>query len=198
MKRQEANGNWIVEDDRIELCGNSTATLYNNSTATLHGNSTATLHDFSHASLRGGTATAISPRATITKVWYPKSIISWCALKGIKPTGNGKACKIRLWKTVREDYGSFKNESIKYVIGEIVVAPDWDASYADECGCGLHLADSPSGAIMFVPYGEKFKLLEIEAFVRDCICKGGNMDYPMKIRARACKVLREVDPKDAR
>jgi hypothetical protein len=180
------------------LCDNSTATLCGNSTATLCDNSTATLYDFSHASEKGGTAKKVSPKATISKIDYPKSVLAWAAMKGIKPTGRGATQKIKLWKTVRENYGSFTTESLKYNVGETVIAPDWDATFRQECGCGLHLADSPSGAIRFVAHGSKFKLLEVEALVKDCVCIGGNMDYPMKIRARACKVLREVDPKDVK
>jgi hypothetical protein len=236
MKRQEPNGNWIVENDSIELYGDSTATLYGdstatlygnstatlcdnstarlygnstarlygnstatlygnstatlreNSTATLYGNSTATLYDFSHASEKGGTAKKVSPKATISKINYPSSIAGWCKLKGIVPK-NGK---IRLWKTVKENGASFKNDSVFYIVGKITEAPDWDASFKEECGRGLHLADSPEGAIYFVPIGQKYRLLEVEAFVKDCVCIGGNMEYPMKVRARACKVIREV------
>jgi hypothetical protein len=160
-------------------------------------NSHAELYDFSHASLRGGTAKKVSPRATITKIDYPKSVVAWCTLKGIKPTGKKPNQKIKLWKTVADNYASFKDANVKYEIGSTIIAPDWDALYTEECGAGLHLADSPSGAIRFVPRESKFRLLEIEAFVKDCCCIGGDMEYPMKIRARACKVLREVEPKAA-
>jgi hypothetical protein len=117
-------------------------------------------------------------------------------MKGIKLTGKGTNRRIKLWKAVADNYASFKDSSIKYEIGSTVVAPDWEPNYTQECGAGLHLADSPSGAIRFVVGGSKFRLLEVEALVRDCRCIGGDMEYPMKIRARACKVLREVDPKE--
>jgi hypothetical protein len=100
-----------------------------------------------------------------------------------------------LWKAVREDGTDFYTGKISY-LGE-AVAPDWDASYTGECGAGLHLNDSPSGARYFVPSESKeaFRLLEVRVRLQDCRCFAGQPEYPMKLRARACEFVREV-PRD--
>ncbi len=118
---------------------------------------------------------------------YPSKITEWANMKNIK-IKNGK---MSLWKAVQENGTDFHSGKISYL--KEAIAPDWDNKYEDACGKGLHLADSPSGARFFVS-GKKFRLIQVSANTKDCICFPGNPRYPMKIRARACKFIKEFTP----
>jgi len=144
--------------------------------------------DFSCAHILRDTATVkiLSPKAKVIKVIYPKSVKDWCALKGIK-IKNGR---VILWKTVNKSGMDFYSGTINYDCAGEIVDPKWDAEYTEECGCGLHLADSPSAARMFVR-DKPFRLFSVSAAIKDCRCFPGNPNYPMKLRARACRKIKE-------
>jgi hypothetical protein len=137
----------------------------------------------------GQSVKLLSPSAISTKVEYPSTIQGWLKLKGIKPQRN----QALLWKAVRPDGTDFKTGKLKYKIGKELVDPNWDADFTGECGSALHLSDSPSGARVFVPdeYMESFKLLQVKVKLDDCRVYGGQPNYPMKLRARACKPIKE-------
>ncbi|MFA4972316.1 MAG: hypothetical protein WC683_06860 [bacterium] len=132
-------------------------------------------------------------KARTTVVKYPASVSVWAKLKGLAIVRG----HMTLWKSTRPDGTDFKTGKCQYGTGIVTVAPEWDAQYKDECGKGLHLADSPSAARLFVPeaYRETFRLFRVSAAVKDCRCFPGLPNYPMKLRSLACKGIAEV-PRD--
>jgi hypothetical protein len=134
-------------------------------------------------------AKKISPKAKIIQINYPSSISAWAKLKGIKIIRG----KIRLWKIVQNNGTDFYKGLINYDIMGQIIAPDWNSGYREECGKGLHLSDTPSGARYFYN-GDQLKnarLFEVEARVSDCRAFPGTPSYPMKLRARACRKIKE-------
>jgi hypothetical protein len=129
-----------------------------------------------------------SKRVVVIVPNYPAHIKDWSRLKGI---GILKG-RILLWKTVKKDGTDFHTGKISYI--NTAVAPDWNPSAKIECGEGLHLADSPSGARYFVLLKEEFRLIQVSAKITHCVCFPGNPSYPMKIRAKECKFVKEFPP----
>ncbi len=194
----------LWENSHAVLRGNSHAVLWGNSHAVLRGNSHAVLRENSHAELWGNSHAVLrdfsvvhkksktvkinkGKKTTVIIPNYPSKIIDWAKMKNIK-IKNGK---ILLWKVITKNGMDFCTNKISYL--EEPMAPDWDSKYSEECGKGLHLADSPSGARHFV-FGKEFRLIQVSANVKDCVCFPGNPQYPMKIRARACKFVKEFPP----
>lgn len=173
---------------RADLYGNSRADLRNNSRADLYDNSSADLRDFAtgyvlsdRAKIRAGS------RATVIRPDYPTDPAAWAAMKLI-PVKRGR---MTLWKTTDMDGLSFHDRETAYTVGKTTTAKDWDADYTGECGCGLHLADSPESARWFVPRDTDFRLFAVTVALTDCRCYGGRPDCPQKLRARACRVVKE-------
>jgi hypothetical protein len=152
-----------------------------------HDSSSMVLFDFSCAYILRDTATVtkISPQSHIINVNYPSTMMAWCKLKGIKIEGG----RIRLWKTTNADGKDFYSGTILYDTKKEIIDPKWDKKYNGECGYGLHLADSPSSARIFSK--KNFRLFQISVAIKDCVCFAGLPDYPMKIRARACRMIKE-------
>ena len=175
-------------NSHAELWGNSHAELWENSHAVLRGNSHAELWDFSVGHQlsklskikKGSHSTVITPN-------YPKNIRDWAKLKGLKIHKN----TINLFKVLRLDGTDFHSRRINYLTD--AVAPDWDKKFKGECGYGLHLADSPGGAKNFLQDRNNYLLIEVNALIKDCICFGGQPDYPIKLRARACRFVRIIE-----
>jgi hypothetical protein len=142
---------------------------------------------------RGQKVQLLSPHATAKQIDYPSTIKEWLELKGIKPQ-RGKAI---LWKAVKPDGTDFYSGTIHYELDKEVVDPKWDESFAGECGYSLHLADSPAGAKYFARDKGDFKLLQVKVKLDDCRVFGGQPEYPMKLRARACTPIKEY-PMDTR
>ena len=126
-------------------------------------------------------------KATIIKPNYPKNIREWAKMKGLKINKN----RINLFKVLRLNGTDFYSGTINYL--ENAIAPDWDAKFKEECGYGLHLADSPEGARYFLQDRNNYLLIEVSADIKDCIAFGGQPRYPMKLRARACKFVRIIE-----
>jgi len=120
---------------------------------------------------------------------YPSDIKGWGKLKGIKIKNN----RIQLWKIVKKDGTDFYSGSINYDTNKEIIDPNWNDNFNGECGHGLHLADSPSGARFFYNYRhlEEARLFKVSDNIDDCKCFGGLSKYPMKIRARACRKVKE-------
>lgn len=188
----------LYDNARATLHGNATATLSDNATATLHGNARARLYgnararlrDFTIAHVLSSTAKADGPNpARIIRVEYPSDIREWARLKCITIDND----HMLLWKSARLDGTDFHSGAIDYT--KAAEAPDWDPEFDGECGRGLHLADSPDGARLFVPYNEfnksEYRMFEVRVHVDDCICCGGLPQYPMKLRARRCEFVKE-------
>jgi hypothetical protein len=175
------------------LWDSSHAELRGSSHAVLRDSSHAVLWDFSCVHLIRDTATVkkISPASSVIKVRYPSSMAAWCKLKGI-PVEKGR---IKLWKSTDMNGKDFYSGTILYDTQTEIVDPNWNREYKGECGKGLHLADSPSAARIFAQ--KEFRLFLVSAAIKDCRCFGGYPDYPMKIRAWACRMVKEY-PADYR
>ena len=190
VRSQSEFENLLKQCCRDFIIDGFTATLRENSTATLWGNSTATLWDFSvvYKKSLSSKAQVISPLAHSIQIDYPKDIVLWCCLKGIEI----KDRRIFLWKSARNDGTDFHTGTIQYNTDREIVCPDWEDNYASECGAGLHLADSPDAARIFVPCGDKMaRLFQVSALIEDCVCWPGQPEYPMKLRAKKCLRVKE-------
>ena len=177
-------------NSHADLRDNSSADLWDNSRAVLQGNSSAVLYDFSSVFHKSsGNVTTISPVAR--EIIYPSDIETWCKLKGISITNE----KINLFKITKADGTDYKTGTINYLSGTWVEAPDWDPTYEEECGKGLHLADSPKAALIFAG-SRDCRLFEVEAYISECVVFGGTPEYPMKLRAKRCRILRELNVKE--
>ncbi len=75
-----------------------------------------------------------------------------------------------------------------YPIGESVKCADWDERVA--CGNGLHFSPTPNAAKRYFPQATRF--LECSVLVKDAVLCGEDV-FPDKLKARAAKVIREVD-----
>ena len=99
-----------------------------------------------------------------------------------------KSGKVILYKRIDEDWTSQKG--VSYTIGGITTAPDWDVTSKDECGKGLHFCPTPAQTNIFRENGI---YIACEVFVKDIASLPAFAECPDKIRARACKVLYQVD-----
>jgi len=93
-----------------------------------------------------------------------------------------------LYKSVKNDYTDFYSGKIKYEVGKVVGCPDWDPDYEEECGKGLHLADSPLSALAF----NEGKVLKCRVKRKDCKTVN-NPEYPTKVRCKEVEVIEEVE-----
>jgi hypothetical protein len=187
----------LWQNSHAVLRENSHAELRENSHAVLRENSHAVLYDFAVVHVLGDKCniTVKSPCAVIIPVKWPKSVSQWCRMKGIPVRGG----RIQLWKAVARAGTDFYSGQIQYLKQNTeIVAPDWDGGWQHECGHALHLGDSPSGAMFFVSpsvlSNGAFWLLRVSAAVKDCRVFPDLPDYPMKLRARACRVISAHDP----
>ncbi len=99
-----------------------------------------------------------------------------------------KRGKVILYKSLNEDWTT--RDGVSYKIGQTTIASDWDASYEGECGRGLHFSPTVSQAKSFRDEG---LFIACEVAVKDMAGLPAFAQYPDKIRARACKVLYQVD-----
>ena len=128
-----------------------------------------------------------SYKAKIIKPNYPSNIRDWSKLKGLSIKKN----RIYLYKVLRLNGRDFYSGTISYL--KEAIAPDWNFKYKEECGKGLHLADSPEGAKYFLPDRNNYLLIKVSANIKDCKCFPGLPAYPMKLRARACRFIRIIE-----
>lgn len=173
-----------------DLRDDSFAELWGSSSVILQGRSRAMLRDFSIAYLRNKKAKAKAGKyATIIDMIYPEDIKQWAAMKRVNIRRN----RIMLWKAVRQNGTDFYTGKVNYDTKKEITAPDWDSRYSQECGFGLHLADSPSAARLFCTIDQRktARLFRVSVNINDCICFPGMPHYPMKLRARACRKVKE-------
>ena len=179
-----------------ELRGYSHAVLWDSSHAELWDSSHAVLWGFSavHIKSKNAKAQAKSGKAAKINVSYPKDIKGWCLLQGIQI----RKQRIQLWKCVDSDGFDFYSHTINYDTHKEILCPDWNSSSQGECGEGLHLADSPISAILFVPWDKRneARLFKVSANINDCKCFPGLPLYPEKIRAKKCRKIKEYPIKD--
>jgi len=177
----------------VKTWGNSQVKTWESSQATVETRESSQARisawDYSVCVIEGKSKNKHGSKAKIIigKIGYPSSIREWATMKGIKIEHGA----MNLWKCVRSDGTDFKTGKINYL--DLAVALDWDVEYKDECGSGLHLADSPSGAQIFIPdeFSSNFRLIQVSVAIKDCRCFPGRPEYPMKLRARACKFVKE-------
>jgi len=177
----------LWDSSHAVLRDSSHAELWNSSHAELWDSSHAVLRDFAMAHYRDQKVKVLSPQATAKQIDYPSTVKEWLELKGIKPQRK----QALLWKAVRPDGTDFYSGTIYYKLDKEVVDPEWDETFNGECGYGLHLADSPAGARFFARDKGDFKLLQVKVKLDDCRVFGGQPEYPMKLRARACTPIKE-------
>ena len=202
MKKENRDGiEWTILEgnDYAELRENSHAELRENSHAELRENSHAVLWENSHAVL--GDFSVVHQLSKTSKIKkgsksviiipnYPKNIKEWAKLKRLKINKN----RINLFKVLRLNGTDIYSGIINYL--NDAMAPDWNAKFKKECGYGLHFADSPEGAKRFLKdknNKNNYLLIEVSANIKDCIPFGGQPQYPMKLRARACKFVRVIE-----
>ena len=150
-------------------------------------NSHVVAWDYSHVYVYSPKAkTRKGSMATVAVINYPKDIRAWCAMKGIKIKSN----RIVLWKTTQKDGRDFYTGKVLYDTKTEIVCPDWKDKYGQECGAGLHLADSPSAARSFSGT-RNARLFKLSANINDCVCFPGTPNYPMKIRVKKCSMVEE-------
>ena len=111
----------------------------------------------------------------------PREWLSACSV----PIKRGK---VTLFKSLKEDWTTQNGVSFK--VGEITAAPDWDATFTEECGKGLHFSPTVAQAKSFRDNGT---FIACEVAVKDIAGLPAFAAYPDKIRARACKVLYQVN-----
>jgi hypothetical protein len=175
--------------------GNSHAELWENSHAVLWGNSHAELRENSHAELRDFSCVhrfyknkiKQGAYASVIDIKYPDNIKDWCAMKGIKIKNN----RIYLWKTVNKEGKDFYSNSILYATKKEIIDPKWQDYFKGECGAGLHLADCPSSARYFCKDKDSSRLFKVAVNINDCCVYGGLPNYPMKLRAKKCRMVKE-------
>ena len=183
----------LRESSHAELWESSHAELWESSHAVLRESSHAVLRDFSVAHKLSETVKIKkSVCSVVITPKYPDNMKDWCALKGIKIKNN----RIKLWKCTDKNGNDFYTGKINYNKKSEIICPDWKEHYKKECGYGLHLADSPRSALFFCSNKGTARLFEVSANINDCKCFGENPDYPMKIRAKKCRMVKEYPIKD--
>jgi hypothetical protein len=207
MKTESRNGiEWtILEGNDFFVCrenssphlecrGNSSPHLVCRENSSPHlvcwGNSSPHLvcRDFTTVYLKSNKAKIKKgSKATIIKPNYPSKIRDWAKIKRLLIKKN----RIYLYKVLRLNGTDFRTGTISYL--KEAIAPDWNSKYKGECGCGLHLADSPEGAKYFLQDRQNYLLIQVSADIKDCKCFPGLPDYPMKLRARACRFKKIIE-----
>jgi len=99
-----------------------------------------------------------------------------------------KKGKVVLFKSLNKDWTTL--HGVSYKVGEVTIAPDWDASFGSECGRGLHFSPTVAQAKIFREDGI---FVACEVAIKDMASLPAFAQYPDKIRARACKVLYQVN-----
>jgi hypothetical protein len=95
-----------------------------------------------------------------------------------------------LYKSVQTNFTDHKTGKLKYTIGKELTAPDWDATFKDECGKGLHLCPTIQQCLTFNDSGN---YLACRVKLSDIANLPAYAEYPDKIRVRACTPLYQVD-----
>jgi hypothetical protein len=181
----------LWENSHAELWGNSHAELWENSYAELWENSYAELWGNSHAQCRSPYACGILKSITSKcigrhigdKPLSPKEYLTNCGVEI-------KNQYVLLYKTVQDNFCSHYTNSVKYLIGQEVVAPDWKPDDKIECGNGLHLSPTIQQAMTFNQSGV---YLACRVKLSDIASLPAYAQYPDKIRVRACTPLYQVD-----
>ena len=178
----------------VEAYGSATVRAYGSATVRAHdfatvrayGSATVRAHDF--ATVRASNLVAVhrhtgaaysNPQVyggVVIEVPVVETMEQFIDFYGLE----AKRGKIVVFKLVSDDLVSGRGTA--YPLGGKVEAPDWSTEAV--CGQGLHFSPRP---FMARKYADGTRYLACEVAVKDCVALGD------KIKARACKVLREVD-----
>ncbi len=93
-----------------------------------------------------------------------------------------------LYKRVAADFST--QNGVVYLIGEEVIAPDWDEGHR-ECGYGLHFCPLPKICDDFRD-NKSDRYVACSVKIADIVVHS-RPEYPHKVKARACRVLYECD-----
>ncbi len=180
-----------IENKKVRLWGNSSATLSDNSSATLRGNARAILLDNASATLKKFTvAWKKSVYATITGTGHVIDMTAidiskredWTKYTGALVDDEGQ---IHLYKAVDDNLESaFSKDKFAYTVGSIVEPEWWKDS--NVCGNGIHLCPSPQHARDHFPDATRFLEVTCDAATFVPIDTS-------KIKTAQAYVLREVD-----
>ncbi len=176
------------ESSHVEAWGSSHVVAWGSSHVVAKESSHVEAWDFSAIhQLSSNCKIKKSPKSTIIKPNYPSNIKDWAKIKGVKIKRN----RIYLYKVLRLNGTDWYSGEIDYL--KKAIAPDWDNNFKEECGYALHLADSPEGAKYFNKDNQNYLLIEVSAAIEDCKPFPGLPEYPMKLRARACKFEKIIE-----
>ena len=202
-------------NSRAVLWENSSAVLWGNSSAVLWGNSRAVLWENSSAVLRENSSAVLWGNSS-AELWENSQVIATKKKNNIEVSGNSRIVylptnineyteyyglqieketqKIKLYKAVRKyrnsenHFYSNYDSKFEYTIGEISEVNDFDDDTKISCGRGIHLSYLEY-ALRFGREWDNLAIIEVECDLDDIVvpqpCEG-------KVRAKKCKVLREV------
>ena len=196
-------GVWLTISDSgsatVEASGSATvqasgsATVEASGSATVEASGSATVRAWGSATVRAGRYVAVhlhsqsvmlSGGVVIDMTALDRSDpATWCDLNGIDVTEDGRAL---VYKAVDADLTAGHGYTpTAYPIGETVTAPDW--SKRAGCGRGLHFGRSPMAAAKYHRGDTGPRYLACEVDLTEVVVLDD------KIKARSCRVLREVD-----
>ena len=175
----------------VEASGS--ATVGASGSATVEASGSATVEAWGSATVRAGRYVAVhlhsqsvmlSGGVVIDMTALDRSDpATWCDLNGIDVTEDGRAL---VYKAVDADLTAGHGYTpTAYPIGETVTAPDW--SKRAGCGRGLHFGRSPMAAAKYHRGDTGPRYLACEVDLTEVVVLDD------KIKARSCRVLREVD-----
>jgi hypothetical protein len=167
------------ENSSVEAWGNSFIRLFSASKVKASAFVAIYMHGKAQE-LEGGRQLEVAPP--------PKTPEEWAESQGVE-VKNGH---VTLYKGVDDEYSTdnARRVGLYYKVGQEVAAPDWDAG-KKECGGGLHFSPRASMTLEFK--GDAKHFLAVRVALADMRSPADGDEYPQKCKARACKVLAEVD-----
>ena len=190
----EAWGSATVEaSDSATVEAWGSATVGASDSATVRAWGSATVEAWGSATVRAGRYVAVhlhsqsvmlSGGVVIDMTALDRSDpATWCDLNGIDVT-DGRAL---VYKAVDADLNAGHGYAVTaYPVGGTVTAPDW-SSKSTWCGRGLHFGRSPMAAAGYHRGDSGPRYLACEVDLTEVVVLDD------KIKARSCRVLREVD-----
>jgi hypothetical protein len=162
---------------------------YGSAQVRAYGSAQVTAYD--SAQVRAGEWVAVTIRGSSvvakggTQIQVPAiaSVGDWVEFYGVEQRGK----IIVVYKGVDGTWKSPRGAA--YVPGTATVANDWDGGHA-ECGGGLHFSPRPEMTVEFFNGAARF--VECEIAIADIAVPKADATYPQKIKARACRNIREV------
>ena len=182
--RVRASGSATVRAyDSATVEASGSATVEASGSATVEASPYVAVHLFSARVTHSG-GVVIDIAALDRSDWS-----TWAQYWGVEYTATKSAAadELIVYKAVDDNLRS--GRGFEYPIGETVTAPDWQAG--DFCGGGLHLSPRPHQARQYFTSATRF--LECAVKVSDVSIIDGNSDSTPKLKARAVRIIREVN-----